>query len=467
MKKIISILIITSIVIMQTMGTCKAETPAQEMNTIGHIQRQLHYQNEGQQTFRILEYGDKTTYLLSRINHLLGNEYSQMQLLEDGAIKNILESGYPCIDLNTLKLSNWQDAYVATQESIYAYLENKNLDLYEGSQTHIIDAMKMITKGIKVKDIILTATSDGWVDDKINNAYCYKDYKVTMISKVSRAKIKLLGVEEGKVTDQEGNEISEVTNNQIIRIIVPKESNKNFNIQIDYMRKIPKIYQMTDNLQNGYLIVDFYKQDRQYSLKIDQHQYTSVTITNYNEETNLPIESNKFQILDESKNVYLDNLETNDEGKINFYLQKGNYYLKQIETKEGVLQSELLPITVTQDEKNIELNVYNSKFKQEEIVENQKEMNITQEEKVITQNNIKDIINICTTNVRKDIINQTNQTNLHKVNNFINTINRKTIKNLKQNNTYENEVFEDDIIIDEILPGEVLNTPILPVALRQ
>ncbi len=116
-----------------------------------------------------------------------------------------------------------------------------------------------------------------------------------------------------------------------------------------------------------------------------------------------------------------------------------------------------------------------------------KEINITEENKNVVENNITQLSNITTTNINKEIINETNETNLHNVNNFINTINRKNIVNLTKENTYKNEI-QEEYIQNQVLQGEnitlsmtrqdyinyidmiMLNStkiPILPVASRQ
>lgn len=305
-----------------------------------------------------------------------------------------------------------------------------------------------------------------------------------MKSRILENEVSLLGVENCKLTNEQGDEITNISNNQTIRLTVPKGKEQTANIKVNYTIETPKLYKIADDAGMEYLIVDFYNQDRQYEYKVNTKKAVLVSIKNYNKETNLPIKGNKFQVLDEDKNIHIKSLETNEDGEIKTYLDIGNYYIKQIETREGTLQKEVFKLNMTGDEEEIKLNVFNTTLKKEETVYNESETNIEEENKEITENHTKDVLNVHTSNIEKEIINQTNETNMHNINYFINTINRKNIANLTKENTYENEIFEDDVSYNKVLPGEsskttktrreyknyvdsIKSSAILPVAFKQ
>ncbi len=106
------------------------------------------------------------------------------------------------------------------------------------------------------------------------------------------------------------------------------------------------------------------------------------------------------------------------------------------------------------DTKEAIMNINGVKATTEESTNINKEINVTEEIKNITHNNIKEISNITTTNINKEIINQTNETNLNNINNFINNINRKNVLNLKKENTYNNYIEERETIRNEVLTGD-------------
>lgn len=486
-KKIIVIFIITCIVTIQTIGQCRAEGENEVITIEGSMSFPFHYGEEQKQTYKILKYGDKVAYSLSRnIDNSNNYNYNEIQPYTNNEIIRILEAGYPNVKTEELGLSNSEQAYVATQEAIYLALENKDINLYEEETPlgkEIINSISKISSEIGENDIILEEKNEEWIDDTLDNTYCYKDYKVIINHKILENRVSLNGAENCKITNEQGDEVTEITNNQTIRLTVPKGRQQAINIRINYTIKTPKIYKIADNNETEILIVDFYNQNKQYEYKVSINKYVLLSIKNYNKETNLPIKGNKFQILKEN-NINIKNIETNENGEIGIYMPIGNYYIKQIETMEGSLQKEILNINIIGDEKEIKLNVFNTTLKKEETLENEREINIEEETKEIVENHIKDVVNIHTSNIEKEIINQTNETNMHNINYFINTINRKNITNLTKENTYENEIFEDTQSYDRVLPGEssktsktrreyqnyvdsIKNSTILPVAFKQ
>lgn len=486
-KKVITICIIAIILIIQTIGGCRAEGENVGIIQITSMAFPFHYGEELKQTYRILKCDDKTVYTLSRSLYPIGDNYSELEPYTNDEIIRIIEEGYPNIEIEKLGLSNSEQAYAVTQEAIYATLENKDISLYKEEAplgAKMIEGIKKISSGIGENDIVLKEKNAGWIDDALDNAYCYKEYQITMKSKILQNNVSLIGAENCKITNEQGDEITEISNNQTIRLTVPKGTEQTINIRVNYTIKTPKIYKTIDDRGAQFLIVDFYNQDRQYEYKVNTKNSVLLSIRNYNKETNLPIKGNKFQVLDENKNISIKSLETNQDGRIGIYMPIGNFYLKQIETKEGYLQKEMVKVNITGDEEVVALKVFNTTLKQEETLDKENETNIEEETTKITENHIKDVSNIHTSNIEKEIINQTNETNMHNINYFINTINRKNVANLTKENTYENEIFEDTVSYNKVLPGEksktnktrkeyqnyvdsIKSSAILPVAFKQ
>lgn len=485
-KKVITVCIVVAMLIIQTIGECKAEGENVDITVQTTMAFPFHYGEEQKTNYKILKYGDKVVYSLNRQNNNSSN-CGEMEPYTNDEIIRIIESGYPNIDSEKLGLSNNEQAYVATQEAIYMALENKDIALYEEEAPlgkKMINTISNISSGIREKDISLEEKNKGWIDDDIDNDYCYKDYKVTINNKILENGVSLIGDENCKITNEQREEITNISNNQIVRLTVPKGIEQTIKIRVNYTIKVPKVYKVMNNMSFTYLIVDFYNQNRQYEYKVNTNKLVLLNIKNYNKETNLPIKGNKFQILNEDKEVSIESIETNKDGIISIYMPTGNYYIKQIETMEGNLQREIINLNITGDEEEITLNVFNNIIKKEETVENESEINIEEETKEIIENHIKDVVNIHTSNIEKEIINQTNETNMHNINYFINTINRKNVTNLTKENTYENEILEDTVSSNRVLPGvsnktsktrreyknyvdSIKSSTILPVAFKQ
>lgn len=485
-KKVMIICIITCILIIQTIGGCRAEGENVDITVQTSMSFPFRYEDESKQIYKILQCGDKVAYSLNRETRNSDN-YSELEPYTNDEIIRIIEAGYPNVEIEKLGLSTSEQAYAVTQEAIYATLENKDLSLYKKEAplgAKMIEGIKKISSGIGENDIVLKEKNVGWIDDDLDNAYCYKEYQVTMKSKILQNNVSLIGAEECKITNEQGDEITEISNNQTIRLTVPKGAEQTINIKVNYTIQTPKVYKTIDDRGAQFLIVDFYNQNRQYEYKVNTKKSVLVSIRNYNKETNLPIKGNKFQFLNENKEVYIRSLETNEDGLIGIFIPVGNYYVKQIETMTGSLQKEVFRLNITGDEEEIKLNVFNTTLKKEETVEKENETNIEEETTEITENHIRDVLNVHTSNIEKEIINQTNETNMHNINYFINTINRKNIANLTKENTYENEIFEDDVSYNKVLPGEnsktsktrreyknyvdsIKSSVILPVAFKQ
>lgn len=485
-KKAMIICIITCILIIQAMGTCRAEGEDLGITVKTSMSFPFRYEEESKQIYKILQYGNKVAYSLSR-EFRNSDNYSKIEPYTNDEIIRIIESGYPNAEIEKLGLSSSEQAYVATQEAIYAVLENRDLSLYKKEDllgTTMIDGIKKISSGITENDVVLKEKNKGWIDDDADNNYCHKDYQVIMKSKILENSISLIGAENCRIANEQGDEITEISNNQTIRLTVPKGTEQTINIRVNYTIQTPKIYTTIDDRGAQFLIVDFYNQNKQYEYKVSTKKSVLLSIKNYNKETNLPIKGNKFQVLDESKNISIKRLTTNGDGRIGIYMPIGNYYIKQIETTEGNLQKELVNVNITGDEEVVVVNVFNTTLKKEETTNNETETNIEEETTEITENHIKDVLNVHTNNIEKEIINQTNETNMNNINHFINTINRKSITNLTKENTYENEIFEDDVSYNNVLPGErskttktrkeyqnyvdsIKSSAILPVAFKQ
>lgn len=170
---------------------------------------------------------------------------------------------------------------------------------------------------------------------------------------------------------------------------------------------------------------------------------TNVEILNQDKETKEHIQGNIFAILNEDDTVFKENLQTNEEGKINFTLPMGKYYLKQTSTIEGYNLNKALIEIDTSNAKNINIKIESTKPTTNETTVVNKEINIIEEHENIVENNIKNVADYNITNINKEIINETNRTNLNNVNNFINTINRENIAYITKENFYRNNIDED------------------------
>lgn len=457
MKKLITMICIICLILLQATGNCYAKEVNLELNVVFEGELPFYYEGEEKTNYKMLKSEDNIVYTFSSEKDIVPQYLNKEELYIDYQHEKLCEFGYPNKSNEELGTHSDIESYIATQEAIYYALENKSLYLYKWENEQgkrIVDAVEKIIRDITQFDVYFIELTDIWKDYELDSNYHYKEYRIRLREQLKEVNLELDNAYDSKIVGESGEVISKVKSNEKIKVIVPKKVDQSFDLDAKFMVKQMEMYSLknSNDLQKQYIKVKPCEKQRVYKLGIENQSYIPITINNYNSDTNLPIEGNKFKILDENKNE-LNELITNKSGIIQTQLRRGKYYLKQTETLEGELQKELMQINVNGKEKLIELNIYNSKTKQEDIITTEKEINVSSENKVITENHTKDILNTHITNIQKEIINRTNETNLNNVNHFINNINKKSILNLKRENTYEN-VIDEELIQSKILEGE-------------
>lgn len=465
---------------------CSAITNIVEDTKI-YIQEKLdvpyHYANEEKSDYYRMHYSGNQIYALGRYNdssNIIVADGKQCNNLE---INHVLENGYPMQTDTTLGCANYKEAYLATQEAIYCKLENKDVNYYiaeNESGERIINAVKKILAKPKRELITLVEVSD-W--NTLSNTEKYKEYKIQCKYVNYNYKIKAMG-ENAKITDISGNETEALTNSNRFRVVVPKYTDNSVSIKIETQVKgtCVQICSAKEDINKQYAMPEIgtIQIEKDFNVNISD---AKVNILNKDENGNNIIGSS-FNILDSEYNIIRENIQPDASCKITVNLDKGKYYLKQTKcNNQYEINKSLISINI-QNETNVNITVTNTKANNEEIVTNEKEINVKEETKNIREKNEKEIANITTTNINREIINETNVTNLNNVNNFINTINRKKVVNLNKENTYKNtieEISKENRIIDgeninlimtrsdyinyiDMIMHDKTNVPILPVA---
>lgn len=294
-------------------------------------------------------------------------------------------------------------------------------------------------------DVSLIEQTLDWNPYEEDSSKYYKDVQVQFKTEVTSANVMASNAKGCMLINADGQNVTTVKNFDRFKVIIPKNIDQIFELQADYTLVQPVLYMgKGSSSQTSYLTVTLENKNKKYRLQLQNQAWIDVFIHNHIQGANTPIQGNGFKILDENQNDYSNLLSTDENGIIQTSLKKGKYYLQQMTTSEGELQKELIPIQVKGTEQVIHLTIYNTKIQQQQEMTNEKEVNVTEENKVITQNHVKDIMNIHTTNVQTEKVNQTNETNLENINHFVNTIHKKNILNLTRQNYYNNEIWEQD-----------------------
>lgn len=490
--KLVGIVMIITILIGTNVKAYTVDTTARAMIAFDD-RMPYHYEAEEKVNYKMLTYkGDIKLYTLNRNNDTVMTLFTNTESYTNPVCERILENGYPVKTCQALEVNNTKEAYFATQEAIYAYLEKKDMSKYiaeneEGER--ILNSAKKILQKAKKEEVGLTEIDSNWKVEQSDTNFMYKQYQVLLDAKVESATIQLENASNVKIETQRNNIVSTVKNGDIVKILVPKGMNQNFKVKLSYEKEGSTLYKIyhSSNPSIKYLVAEMGQVQKEKAFDVEFRTLASVAITNYDNATKKTITGSTFSILDSSYKTIKENLTTNEEGKIQTFLEKGEYFLKQTQVEEPYSLTEGMVKFKVKEIENIELKVYNSKKAKEEITTQNTQINVTEENKKIVENNITDVTNIHTTNIEKEIVHQTNETNLENVNYFVNTSYLKNINNITKENTYQNKIWKE-IATSKKIPGtnEIKNmskeeynayidcikigsleVPNLPVALKQ
>lgn len=404
-------------------------------------------------------YNDIPVYTTKKSNEIEDFYPQEVEVYENEKIKNIIKNGYGCKTIEELNCLNMVEAALATQEAIYIELGGRSLHDYvahDAQAERILKATEQILEDAKKENdmIEIVEKDEYWQEYEQDTNYKYKEFFVKAHN-ANTGKIEILNGQDAKIIDDLGNEKTELLNEDTFYLLVPKNLGQEINMKITYEKDELTVYSCKKEGEedNRYLVATQGTKQIYQDLMVSVIGDSEIQICNIDKETKQPIQGNTYMIIKEDGSIVKESLNTNEEGKVDFRLDKGKYYLKQESTIEDyVLNKALIEINIENTEP-VKINIESTKTTTEEITNVDKEINVIAENKNIVENNITEVSNITTTNINKEIINQRNETNLNNVNNFINTINRKNVVNLKKENTYTN-VIEEEFIKNQLIEGE-------------
>lgn len=413
MKKIISLILLMTIIISMLITTSRAETISsanlysKEYSTgllkWGDINLECDvvvYKKDG------VEY---PAYCLQRelsgVNSELSYSVTVDKLVTDVMIWRTIINGYPYKTISELGCKTEAEAFMATKQAVYCIIYNRDLNEYTARNEageRCLNAMKKIVSAAKKStatkidsNIAISSEDSKWVMDDISTDYISQTFKVTTEAPMNNYRIRLDGnLPEGtKVTDVKNNEKAEFKSNEKFKIIIPlKNINSNDNFRINVEGKVntkPILYGKSgkSNLQDYALTAASYE-DGNGSKKVYYTKNETKIIINKKEgEENKPLQGVEFQILDEKQNVVYTGLKTDKNGVIQIdNLLPGKYYIKETKTLDGyVMYDKLIETDLDLNEK-VTVNVINNEEIKTEV--EIKESELTVENKV-EENTVK------------------------------------------------------------------------------
>jgi hypothetical protein len=312
----------------------------------------------------------------------------------------------------------------------------------------ILKCIEKLLKSTQEELIELVEVDDEWKVLEDNDYYLYKNYYISSDYGVSN--VKFYTSEEAFVYSQDNKLIQNISVGETFKFVVPRNAKGTYELHASFNRESYKLYAMFNmpEVTKSYYIVKYEESDDEVEFEITINDIALGTIINYDAETNEPIAGSKFNVLDKDGKVIMSNLTTDKNGKVIFGVEPGGeYFLKQIKTKDGYnIMEETISFT-GKENNDITFNVYNSKVdeNQETINTSSTQINVSEETKNVVENDVTDITNIKTTNIVRDVTKQTNVTNFAKNNYITNTTYLKNINQVTQNNTYDNSIWKESV----------------------
>ena len=390
MKKVLKILLIVLLVIVANIGilvnTVQAVENGEQITIYskGYFNRVIRnngiviktahavYQENGK------EY---PVYCLNRELHGVGEYIATYDVKDQGKIEDlglwrVVINGYPYKSIEQLGVTNEEEAYIATKQSIYCYIYNTGTELYSAINEQgerVINAMNNILENAKNSNEsfdnpnIEIEQSEKWNVDEIENKYVSKEYKIKSNKNISKITLNL-------ESQPKGTKIINLDEDGKFKILIPienlKESGK-FKIKIQTELETKPIFlgeAPSNDLQNYLLTAYSYEDmDKEFEQEYEKNN-TKIIIEKTDNDTNEVLKGAKFEILDE-KQKSIRVAETNNEGQVILDgLMPGIYYIKEVQAPNGYsIESELKKVEIKLNQE-ISLKIKNNKIiiKQEE-----------------------------------------------------------------------------------------------------
>ena len=384
MKKVLKILLIVLLVIVANIGilvnTVQAVENGEQITIYskGYFNRVIRnngiviktahavYQENGK------EY---PVYCLNRELHGVGEYITTYDVKDQGKIEDlglwrVVINGYPYKSIEQLGVTNEEEAYIATKQSIYCYIYNTGTELYSAINEQgerVINAMNNILENARNSNEsfdnpnIEIEQSEKWNVDEIENKYVSKEYKIKSNKNISKITLNL-------ESQPKGTKITNLDEDGKFKILIPienlKESGK-FKIKIQTELETKPIFlgeAPSNDLQNYLLTTYSYEDmDKEFEQEYEKNN-TKIIIEKVDSDTKEVLKGAKFEILDE-KQKSIRVAETNNEGQVILDgLMPGIYYIKEVQAPNGYsIDSELKKVEIKLNQE-ISLKIKNNKI---------------------------------------------------------------------------------------------------------
>ena len=257
------------------------------------------------------------------------------QLISDPKVASILISGSPYKTLEELGLNNEDEASFATQFAVWTYLNGLDLNQvtpYNSGNENVVEAIKKIYyNGMNMKyttEAIINVQKDGVASiDSVDRNYYSQKYSISHNENIKNINLSILGAENIRITDLNNNDISNITNVNEFKILIPLNSitnNKNIKINFRTEAKQTSVMfgatTMSDYQNTGLLLDPVNFRTIQDNFDIT-YQTSNINIRKVDKDTKEGIEGVTFRF-ETMNGKNLGEFKTDKDGNLNIDVQK-------------------------------------------------------------------------------------------------------------------------------------------------
>ena len=390
MKKIVKIALVIFIILISNFlilgNTVHAlENQQIALQYLGQFNRILKYNGIPIKTSHVVSNNGGQQYPAYCLNVDLpgveeNNQYHVEQIgkITDLGLWRVIINGYPYKTFEQLGVANEEEAYIATKQAVYCYLENRGTENYEGigeagqrtlgALNLILENAKNSTETFENANIEINE-SEKWEVDEMDMQYISKTYELKSNINIVSYTISLENQPDGcKITDVKNQEKNNFYSNEKFKILIPIASLKesgNFKVKIQtQMETNPVFYGKSPSTEFQDYALTAYKCEDIRTELIQEYEKndTEITIEKQDDETKEVLSGAKFEILNENKKV-IRVAETDENGEIHIgELLPGVYYIREIKAPIGYhTNTDMYKVEMKMNEK-INIIVKNSKI---------------------------------------------------------------------------------------------------------
>ena len=307
-------------------------------------------------------------------------------MIQDVGLWRRIINGYPYKSIEELGVANKEEAFTATKQAIYCYIHENNPADYTpigeaGERTlramHQIIAQAQSSSETKISNYIELKDEDvNWKVDDIEKNYISKVFSILSDAQIQDYSIHFQEntIDGIKITNLQNTVKNEFQPDEKFKILIPIESLREkgeFRILANAKVKTKPVLYGTapdSGLQDYALTAATYEDGvGELSLQYPKNE-TEIIVIKQDEESNERLKNVEFALLNENKEMIMQGLLTDEEGKIQISnLLPGKYYLKEVHTSLGYIPTEELIELEVEWNDSLTVTVYNQKEKKPEI----------------------------------------------------------------------------------------------------